>query len=209
MIGRVCTDPYWSSALVPLLQDVDEASLSTANGTAAVVLLRLDTFAATSSQLLERRERETARSEAHTRQDKLRYGMRLYRLLTALLLAAAPMVRRQGVAAAGPPCSRAGAGAAGPLWRLVQRMATLATGSCLSVHRDCHAVAGAPPPGSDDGGAGCVLRHKADLRQKLQVGCESLAHSCCTATALLACCLNQLLCRSCRLGIWAACGRFC
>ena len=126
-------------------------------------------------QLLERREKEAAGTDAHARNDRLRYGARLYRLLGAVLLAATPLVPLPPAAATAGPAL---ASAVEQLRRLAHRMAMLAVGSSLAVHcefvaqRAARAAAGrgglAALDVEDD--LGSELLSLGDVRQRLQVG---------------------------------------
>jgi hypothetical protein len=135
--------------------------------------------------------------DAHnSQQARLRYSARLYRLLAAVLLAATPVALAPAGPAArlqrsGMPAASAGgsgsssAVAAERLRRLAQRMAMLAAGSCIAVHREfrtrqnLEAAAAAAAGGGmsaiaieDDGGE--ALLSKGDVRARLKVGAAGL-----------------------------------
>lgn len=131
-------------------------------------------------QLLERREKEAAGSDARARNDRLRYGARLYRLLGAVLLAATPLVP---LPPAATPAGPALASTVEQLRRLAHRMAMLAVGSCLAVHREFVAQRAARAAAGRGGLAaldveedlGSELLSLGDVRQRLQVWGEAAA----------------------------------
>ncbi|PRW59310.1 Cell division cycle-associated 7 [Chlorella sorokiniana] len=124
-------------------------------------------------ELLERRDKEVAATDARSRADRLRYGTRLYRLLGAVLLAATPLMPLPpAVAPPGPSL----AATVDQLRRLAQRMAMLVVGSCLAVHREYAAQRAAKAAAGRVGLAaldveddlGSALRSLGDVRQRLQ-----------------------------------------
>lgn len=124
-------------------------------------------------QLLDRRDKEAAGTDARSRNDRLRYNARLYRLLGAVLLAATLLMPLPpAVAPPGPGL----ASTVDQLRRLVQRMAMLVVGSCLAVQREYAAQRAQAAAGrvglavldvEDD--LGSALRSLGDVRQRLQV----------------------------------------
>ena len=150
-------------------------------------------------QLLERREKETVGDAHNSQLARLRYSARLYRLLAPVLLAATPvalapagpaaaaagMPGRWGGAAMGGSSGASSAVVAERLRRLAQRMAMLAAGSCIAVHRefktrrDSEAAAAAAVGGGllaiaveYDGGD--ALLSKGEVRARLKVGWAGL-----------------------------------
>lgn len=135
--------------------------------------LTMHSTAPATLQLLDRRDKEAAGTDARSRNDRLRYNARLYRLLGAVLLAATPLMPLPpAVAPPGPGL----ASTVDQLRRLVQRMAMLVVGSCLAVQREYAAQRAQAAAGrvglavldvEDD--LGSALRSLGDVRQRLQV----------------------------------------
>lgn len=165
VLKRFSNEPTWRPLLGELLQNVDDVSLSRMCVCSCFCVA--DHFAPALIQVLEQRLKDTG-STAHHRSERLRYGARLYRLLAAIIKAAASAAWSTIATLRAPPLSGHRRQLPLPtplLMQLAQRMAMLALESFPAVKEEAAAmVACGPAADSLD----AQLRGKGVLRQSLQ-----------------------------------------
>ncbi len=181
----MCFDTMWHEAVRSLLEGIDEVRCSI-DGLPNGANIRLWVFVlhrcsvgpqvfrgnvlvwlVPCSQVLERRLAEDC-----TSREQVPYSARLARILAAVLLAAAPVVKATPSLGVRPGTSSRASSVSSPR-QLVQRLAQLAVGSCLDVHAElreqaiCAASSWTSSPPATDSEAENM--RKGALRRRLKV----------------------------------------